>query len=76
MRLKTVMTWDPRLRRVRLFRFLWTHGVVGDGRGYSAMLSITLQPRLFVFEREYFGWALTVLGLRLHHLKAFGGHIT
>lgn len=76
MKLKTVFTWDPKHIKVRLFRLLWQHGVVGDGSGgYSAKLSINIVPVLLGFEREYFGWRLTILGLQFHHLKAYGGII-
>lgn len=74
MKIKTILRKD-RNGIVRLFRFIWTRGVVGDGRGYSAHLSIALYPRVFqwlndgLHRRE-----LTILGLRVSWNRAYGGH--
>jgi hypothetical protein len=72
-RLKVVGRYDPTNRLVRLARLVWTRGVVGDGKGYSAKLSIGLRPCWFMWRGEYDGWLLTVLGFRLHYVKAWGG---
>lgn len=75
MKYKNVMTWDSGQKKFRVFRFLWQRGIVGDGFGYSAKLSFSIVAKLFSFTRGMFGWRLTVLGLQIHHLKAFGGII-
>lgn len=77
MRLKTVLRWDAQRRMLRLARVLWQTGPVGlDPNAYSAKLSLALHLwPLFWFSREYFGWTLTLFGVRVHFLKAYGGII-
>lgn len=75
LKFKSVFRYDSSQRKLRLFRLLWQSGVLGTIGWYSAKLSFALVPRFIGFEREYFGWRLTFLGLHLHHLKAYGGVI-
>lgn len=58
---------------IRLFRLVWTKGVVGDGTGYSVKLSLAVQPKLYQFIREHNGWILFICGIRLHKLISYGG---
>lgn len=74
MRLKPVFRYDTTQHKLRLFRFLWQRGQVGKG-GYSAKLSISFVAHAFGWTREYFGWRLTIMGLQLHCLRAYGGTI-
>jgi len=77
---KTINTYDSTTKRLRLGRFLWIRGNVGNGYGYSAMLSLSLTPKLFQWchdvatnlSRE---WCLTLCGLRLHYKRSYGGII-
>ena len=73
MKLKWVGRYDPSNRLLRIARLIYERGVVGDGKGYSAKFSVGLRPTLFMWRRESDGWLLTILGLRLHHMKAWGG---
>lgn len=75
LRFKSVMRWDREGKIFRVGRFLWTCGKVGDGKGYSNKFSIALVPHVFHWERRRFEWFLTILGVRLHRQRAFGGHI-
>jgi len=75
MHFKKVMRWDKYARIFRLGRFLWTVGKVGDGKGYSNKLSIALTPKLFRWKMERNEWFLTVLGIRFHRQRAYGGRI-
>lgn len=77
MRLKPVFRWDARQLMLRVCCLLWQTGSVGlDPHAYSAKLSLALRPwPLLWFSREYFGWTLTLFGLRIHFLKAHGGII-
>lgn len=74
-RFKRVFRWDSHNKLLRLFRIMWERGNVGDGRGYSAKFSLACTPRIIGWHRGMFDWALTVLGLRVHYLRAYGGHI-
>ncbi len=67
------MRLSPRERIFRLFRVVWTRGAVGDGSGCSSKLSVALAPRLARFDREFNGWFLTILGVRIHKQRSFGG---
>lgn len=76
MTIKRVMRYDPTQKKLRLFRFLWRHGTPGlPGGGYSAKLSVSLVPRIFGWARGWHEWRITLAGVQLHHLKAFGGII-
>jgi hypothetical protein len=69
LRIKTVLRFDEIQGHLRLFRVMWERGTVGDGRGYSAKLAVGLMPKLF--HRE--DGRVTVLGLRIHYCRSYGG---
>jgi hypothetical protein len=69
LRLKWVGTVYQTQRRVRLFRVMWEHGRVGDGKGYSTKLSIGLFPKFF--HRD--DGCMTVLFVRVHYRRSWGG---
>lgn len=74
MRFKPVLRFDEIQRHFRLFRLLWERGTVGDGRGYSAKLSVALTPHLWHFSRGVtHNWLVTVLGLRIGYARSYGG---
>jgi hypothetical protein len=76
MKIKWVGRLDAQARLLRLFRVMWTRGAVGDGQGYSAKLSVALRPAFFSIRREWESVAVTVLGLRVHFQRSFGGIFT
>ena len=57
----------------RLFRVMWCKGKVGDGRGYSAKLSFAFVPWIFNVRRDWHEFECTVLGLRVHYKRSYGG---
>ena len=73
MRCRRVMRYDRYSRIFRVTLVVWECGAVGDGRGYSAKLSIGLRPAILAFRREEDGWIATVCGLRLHYRRSYGG---
>lgn len=74
LRFKPVMRYDDDLRWFRLFRIMWERGTVGDGsKGYSVKVTLALVPHLFRWAREWDGWAISFLGLRVHHKRSYGG---
>lgn len=78
MRLKRVMRLDTIQRHFRLFRLMWERGIVGFGNGgYSAKLSIAVEPKLFRKEPAknlgFNGWLVTVFGVRVHYERSYGG---
>lgn len=75
MKAKPVFRYDPTQRKFRLFRLLWTRGVVGDGKGYSAKLAVSLRPKLFQFQRDFNEWRVTILGIDIHNKLSYGGVI-
>jgi hypothetical protein len=72
MTFKRVMTYSDRERMVRLFRLIWERGEVGHG-GYSAKFTVGLAPKLLIWRREWDGWLLYLLGVRLHFKRSWGG---
>ena len=72
-RVKWVGRWDAGNQLLRLCRVMWTVGQPGDGKGHSVKMSLGLRPSLFRWCRENDGWLLTVLGVRLHLRRSFGG---
>lgn len=75
LRFKRVFKRDNIQGFFRLFRILWERGTVGDGEGYSAKFSVALSPVLFSFiERDAVtDWRMTILGVRLHYCRSYGG---
>ncbi len=75
LRFKRVMRCDEIQKHLRLFRLMWERGTPGiPGGGYSAKLAIGLRPRLFEREREYGkAFLFTILGLRIHYSRSYGG---
>ena len=74
LRFKAVMRHDEIQRHYRLFRVMWETGVVGTGAGHSNMISVAIQPKLFEWDRLCaFSWRLTLLGIRVHRKRSFGG---
>jgi len=74
LRFKLVLRRDGPQGHFRLFRIMWETGIVGDGTGHSNMVSVALQPRLFLFERVTPGsWMLVLFGVRVHRKRSFGG---
>ncbi|MDR6818490.1 hypothetical protein J2X76_003667 [Neorhizobium sp. 2083] len=75
LRFKKVLRSDGIQKHFRLFRLLWERGAPGvPGGGYSAKLAIGLRPRLFEREREYGkAFLFTILGLRIHYSRSYGG---
>ena len=77
MRCKWIFRRDCRL--VRICRIMWDRGTVGDGKGYSAKLTLGLYPRLWGWRhgRPYAcpgsEWMLYFLFLRIHYQRAYGG---
>lgn len=67
-----VARYEPGQRKLRLFRVMWSRGVVGKG-GYSAKIAVSLWPKLFHFERDFNEWRITVLGISIHRKLSYGG---
>ena len=73
MKAKIVLRWDRTRNTFRLFRVLWTRGVVGSGSGYSAKLSFALKPSLFHACFRFNDYLVTLFGLRIHYRRSYGG---
>ncbi|PZU22220.1 MAG: hypothetical protein DI589_12105 [Shinella sp.] len=75
LRFKRVFRSDEIQKHFRLFRLMWERGKPGvPGGGYSAKLAIGLRPRLFERERESGkAFLFTILGLRVHYSRSYGG---
>ncbi len=68
-----VLRYDPRNHLLRIGRIMWERGTVGSEGSYSVKLTLGLRPSLLSWRRESTGWLLTVLGLRLHYDRSYGG---
>ena len=66
---------DPNFRLFRVARIVWQRGCVGDGHGYSVKLTFGLRPKLFQWNRGWHDWALTIVGIRVHYARSYGGVI-
>lgn len=60
--------------RIVLFRLKWETGIRMTKGWHDNKLSVSICKRWFQFEREYKGWLLTILGIRVHIGRAYGGH--
>lgn len=72
MTFRLILRYDPPNRLLRLCRWTWRVGTMGRG-GYSAKFTVGLRPALFAFARDLDGWRLTIMGIRLHYDRAYGG---
>lgn len=83
LRVKNVLRWSDQERVFRVARWMWETGSLeelGAAAGrypppgwYSSKLSLAFQPKLFVFRRGYWDYHLTLLGIRLHYQRSYGG---
>lgn len=76
MRMKWVFRRDTIQGFFRLVRFLWERGEVGFGNGgYSAKLSVALDPAIIRFPQRDANtdWRFTLLGVRVHYCRSYGG---
>lgn len=71
---KVLLTWAPDERVLRIGRICWQRGRMMHG-GYSAKFSLALTPRLFSWHKGYYSYVLTLLGVRLHYMRSYGGLI-
>lgn len=71
--LKWVWRWSPSERKLRIVRFIRWVGVVGDGKGHSTMHTLSLAPAIYRVERGGHDFALTLLGVRYHWQRRWGG---
>lgn len=72
MKFKSVMRWDSNAKLFRIFRIMWYRGKWGKG-GYSAKLSFAFRPRFFLIVDEFEGYDVTILGIRIHYQRSYGG---
>lgn len=67
MKFKIIMTYENKIKRLRLFRVVFAKG--------KKQLSFSLEPKLFAFDK--FGWPsgniLTVACFRIHYKESGGG---
>lgn len=70
---RCLLTYDPTAHHVRLGRLVWSRGTVGDGQGYSAMLSLGFVSHLIGWSRTWHAWRLTFCGVTLHYQRSYGG---
>jgi hypothetical protein len=73
LRAKVVFRKDEIQRHFRIFRIMWETGTVGDGVGYSNMVSVAVQPKLFLWTRYGGSWLIVLCGVRIHRKRSFGG---
>ncbi len=76
MRVKWIFRRDTIQGFIRILRVTWERGQPGrPGGGYSAKFTVALDPALFSFiERDSAtDWRFTLLGLRLHYCRSYGG---
>lgn len=67
-------TYSGRERKVRLIKLMWSTGRDCTKPGwFSAFLSVSLVPKWFHVGQELWGWTVILMGVRLHHKRAYGG---
>lgn len=73
-------SYDPQRRLFRFACIMWHRGRAADGVGYSSKLSFALRPKLFQWQtygnvRNTYDdvFDVTVLGVRVHLQRSYGG---
>ncbi len=74
---KPVLRWDKTAKLFRVGRLMWERGTVGDGKGYSGKLSFALwlskHGLCRCWKEEGRDWIVSILGLRFHYERSYGG---
>ena len=70
---KLFCTWSSREKLLRLGRIVWANGRPGDGKGYTAKLSLALMPSVIGWCHGCHEWSATLLGCRIHYQRSYGG---
>lgn len=66
------MKWSAEEQRFSVVRFCWANSIgPGQPGGYSAVISLSLQPRFFHCRRYEGDAEITLFGIRLHYLKDY-----
>lgn len=74
LRFKWVLRRDNIQGIFRLFRIMWERGDVGfDASGYSTKFSVALSPGLLAWQKQGSSIEVTLLGLRFHRCRSYGG---
>jgi hypothetical protein len=74
LRCKRVFRLDGIQRHFRLWRIMYERGKPGDGKGYSVKLTVALARAWWAREKlTTYDRMVTVLGLRLHYSRNYGG---
>ena len=74
LRFKFIGTWSKEERKIRLFKWTWATGDDCSVKDWhSSSFKISLWPKIFKYEPELWGWALTILFMRFHRKRAYGG---
>ena len=76
LRVKWIFCRDEIQYLYRIVRIMWERGQPGrPGGGYSAKFTVALRPALFSrIERDSrTDWRVTILGIRLHYCRSYGG---
>jgi hypothetical protein len=74
LKFKFIGTWDKENFKLRLFRWTWATGDDPKIKNWhSSSFAISLWPKIFKYDPELWGWAITILCLRLHRKRAHGG---
>jgi hypothetical protein len=74
LRFKYLGIWSAREKKLRICKWTWATGKNPRVDGWhSSSFRISLWPKIFHFSSEYGGWAITIIGIRFHRKKAYGG---
>jgi len=73
MKIKKVMSCDASRLLYRIGRIVWQKGCVGDGKGFSAKISLALTPLFFKKKFSFNERELCIFGVRIHYVKSYGG---
>lgn len=74
LKFKWIGRWSKSESKLRLFCFTWATGMETTTEGWhSSSFAVSLWPKLFKVQPELWGWCVTVLGVRLHRKRAYGG---
>jgi hypothetical protein len=74
LRVKWVLRKDTIQGFYRVARIMWEVGNPGF-RGHSCKFTVALDPKLFRWWRRdaITDWRITILGVRLHYCRSYGG---
>lgn len=73
MKVRKILRYSPIEGKLRLLQLVWSKGVVGDGRGSSSKLTLSLRKKIYMKKVERYKKEIVILGFSVSYCISYGG---